>query len=178
MNGFQRIKEAGIGLLMVMAAVMLMVNPGDYAYAVVVWILTLGLAITGIRNIVFYFTMAKHMVGGKTMLIQGVILLDFGLITASLTDVPRIYILLYLIGVHAFWGVILVLRALESKKAVEGPWKLKLSHGLVNFLLAIACVVFISRQDTAIIIFGAGLIYSAVMRIITAFRRTAFILIE
>ncbi|MBR3509908.1 MAG: hypothetical protein IKO03_14190 [Lachnospiraceae bacterium] len=178
MTGFQRVKKVLLGLLMLAVAIGFMMEPSDEIYMAIVAILALGLAIEGIKDVVFYFMMARHMVGGKMILIQGVIILDFGLFTASLTDVPKIYILLYLIGIHAFSGVVEVLRAMEAKRAVEGPWKLKFSHGLVNFALAIACLIFIRNSNTALLIYSIGLIYSAIINILTAFRKTTFILIE
>ena len=178
MNGFQRVRKVLFGLCMIAVALILILFPSDEAYMLIVAILSLGLAIAGIKDIIFYFTMARHMIGGKMILIQGVIILDFALITGSLTYVPKIYILLYLIGIHAFSGVVEVLRAMESKKAVEGPWKLKFSHGVINFLLAVACLIFIRKSNTALLIYSLGLIYSAVVRIFSAFRRTSFILIE
>ena len=178
MNGFQRERKVLFGLCMIAVALFLILFPSDEAYMLIVAILSLGLAIAGIKDIIFYFTMARHMIGGKMILIQGVIILDFALITGSLTNVPKIYILLYLIGIHAFSGVVEVLRAMESKKAVEGPWKLKFSHGVINFLLAVACLIFIRKSNTALLIYSLGLIYSAVVRIFSAFRRTSFILIE
>jgi uncharacterized membrane protein HdeD (DUF308 family) len=178
MTIFQRIRRILIGLVMLGVAILFLIDPDDDAYEFVIGILTLGLAIKGIKDILFYFTMAKHMVGGKIILFQGVVVLDFAYLTGSLSDVPKIYILLYLIAIHAFSGAIEILRAMESRKAVEGPWKLKLGHGIVNFLLAISCLVFIKQTGTALIIYSIGLIYSAVMRIISAFQRTTFIVIE
>lgn len=178
MTGFQRVKKVLLGLFMFFMALGFIYEPSDEMYMAVVAILALGLAVAGIKDIVFYFKMARHMIGGKMILVQGVIILDFGLFTASLTDVPKIYILLYLIGVHAFSGVVEVLRAMEAKRTVEGPWKLKFSHGLVNFALAIACLVFIRNSNTALMIYSIGLIYSAIISIFSAFRKTTFILIE
>jgi hypothetical protein len=67
---------------------------------------------------------------------------------------------------------------MEARKKVAGPWKLKLGHGIINFLLALACVVFIKQTNTALIIYCIGLINSAVIQIISAFRRTAFVVIK
>ncbi|MBQ8946317.1 MAG: DUF308 domain-containing protein [Lachnospiraceae bacterium] len=178
MNGFQRIKAILIGLLMLAVAILFILFPSDEMYMAIVWLLSVGLAIAGIRDIIFYFRMARHMIGGKMILIQGVIILDFALITGSLADVPKIYILLYLIGIHAFSGVVEVLRAMEAKRTVDGPWKLKFGHGLVNLGLAMACLIFIRHSNTAIMIYSIGLIYSAIVRIFGAFQRTSFILIE
>ncbi|MBR5407707.1 MAG: hypothetical protein IK111_08695 [Lachnospiraceae bacterium] len=178
MTLFQRVRSVLFGLLMLAVAVFFIVNPSDTAYMFVISVLTLGLAGKGIKDIVFYFVMARHMVGGKIILFQGVILLDFALFTGSLSNVPKFYILLYLIVIHAFSGVIETLRAMESRKTVEGPWRLKLGHGIVNFLLALSCLVFIRQTHTALIIYCVGLVYSALIRIISAFRRTTYILIK
>ncbi len=165
-------------MCMIFVAVLFMAFPSDKTYIVALAIISFGLAIDGIRDIIFYFTMARHMVGGKIILFQGVIILDFALLTGSLTSIPKIYILLYLIGIHAFSGVVEILRSMESKKTVEGPWKLKFAHGLINFLIAFACLICISRSNTALLIYSLGLIGSAIVRIFSAFRKTAFIVIE
>lgn len=177
MTIFQRIKRILLGLCMFAAALIFIIFPSDEAYSVVVGVLSLGLAIAGIKDIFYYFTMARHMVGGKMILVWGVITLDFAIITGSLASVPKIYILLYLIGIHAFSGAVEILRAREARKAVAGPWKMKFSHGIVNLILAIACLVFIRQPNTALIIYSIGLMYSAVVRIVDAFRKTAFVVI-
>ncbi len=178
MTIYQRIKKILFSICMFAVALFFILFPSDNAYRIVVSILSLGLAIAGIKDIVFYFTMARHMVEGKMILIQGVIIFDFAIITGSLADVPKIYILLYLIGIHAFSGVVEILRAMESRRTVDGPWKMKFSHGIVNFILAIACLIFIRRSHTALIIYSLGLMYSAVIRLFDAFRKTAFVVIE
>ena len=67
---------------------------------------------------------------------------------------------------------------MEARKTVDGPWKLKFSHGVINIALALSCLVFIRHSKTALIIYSIGLAYSAAIRILSAFRRTAFIVIE
>ena len=178
MSGFQRVWGVLIGLVMLAVAIAFIVYPSEEVYTLIVAILALGLAIAGIRDIIFYFGMARHMIGGKMILIQGAIIFDFAILTGALASVPKIYILLYLIGIHAFSGVVEILRAIEAKNSVEGPWKMKFGHGLVNLALAIACLIFIRNSNTAIMIYSIGLIYSAIMRIFNAFQRTSFILIS
>ena len=178
MSGFQRIRGVLIGLGMLIVAIIFIFFPSEDVYTLIVAILALGLAIAGIRDIIFYFRMARHMIGGKMILIQGAIIFDFGILTGALASVPKIYILLYLIGIHAFSGVVEILRAMEAKNSVEGPWKMKFGHGLVNLALAAACLIFIRNSNTAIMIYSIGLIYSAIMRIFNAFQRTSFILIQ
>ena len=178
MTVYQRIKKILFSLGMIAVALFFILYPSDDAYSIVVGILSLGLAIAGIKDIVFYFTMARHMVEGKMILIQGVIILDFAIITGSLASVPKIYIILYLIGIHAFSGMVEVLRAMEARRTVDGPWKIKFFHGVVNFILAIACLIFIRRSNAALIIYSIGLMYSAVVRLFDAFGKKAFVVIE
>lgn len=178
MTLFQRIKMILFALLMIAVAVMLLMLTEKEGLDVVLGILSLGFAIKGIKDIIFYFTMARHMVGGKMILFQGVVVLDFAMFTGSLTSVPQIYVMLYLIAIHAFSGAVEVLRAMESKRSVEGPWRMKLSHGIVNIALALFCMAFIMDSSTAVMIYSVGLLYSAVIRILSAFRRTSFLLIR
>ncbi len=178
MTIFQRIRNIIVGLVMIVVAIIFIVSPSDNAYLFVIAVLTLGLAVKGLRDIIFYFTMARHMVGGKMILFQGVVVLDFALLTGSMSDVPKIYILLYLVVIHAFTGVVEFLRAMEAKRTVSGPWKMKFTHGIVDFLLALSCFIFIRQTHTALIIYSIGLLYAAVMRMVNALRRTTFILIE
>ena len=174
----QRITGVLIGLVTLAAAIIFMVYPSEDAYTLIVGFLALGLAITGIRNIVFFFRMARHMIGGKMSLILGAISFDFAILTGALSSVPKIYIFLYLIGIHAFSGVVEILRAMEAKNTVEGPWKMKFGQGLFDLALAVVCLIFIRNTNTAIMIYSIGLIYSAILRIFNALRRTSFILIQ
>lgn len=178
MTLFQRIKKILYALLMIAAAIILVALPDKNALDIVLFFVSIGFAIKGIKDIVFYFVMARHMVGGKMILFQGVVVFDFAMFTGTLTGVPQFYVMIYLISIHAFSGVIEVLRARESRRTVDGSWLMKMSHGIINIILALMCIIYIRDTPTAVTIYSAGLIYSAIMRIISAFRRTSFILIE
>ena len=202
MTVFQRIKEILFALLMILIAYLFYmyetgafadrvdafmadladiegetIEPPD-ALTIILIFLAFGLAIKAIREIIYYFSMARHMVGGKMILFQGVVVLDFALFTASLANIPKAYGLLYLVGIHAFSGVVEILRAMEARRTVEGPWKLKFVHGVIDFLLAALCLIFIRDIGVAVAVYCVGLVYSAIVRIIIALRKTAFVLIE
>lgn len=177
MNSFQRIKKILGGCLMFLCGFFFLTIPEE-AYVMVVLILGLTLAVRGIRDIVYYFSFARYMVGGKVILFQGVIMLDFAMLAGGLSDLPKPIVLMYLIIAHAFAGVVEVLRAMEAKRTVDGPWKLKFSHGIINFLLSLFCLVMIRRANIPVLVFSLSLMYSGVMRVIDAFRRTTFILIK
>ena len=176
MTKLKRLTHIVTGLIMIFFGILLIVSP-DNAYVLVISVLSLTFAAMGIKNLVYYFTMARFMVNGRLILFKGVILLDFGLVSASLVDMPKIYLILYLVAMHAFSGAVEILRAKEAK-SYGASWKLKLSHGIVNILLALCCMIFIKMTNLAIYIYAAGLIYSAIIRIITAFRRTALVYIQ
>ena len=177
MSTGQRFINVFTGLLTIALGIYLILDPAD-GFTVVATILSFSLSVCGIRYLVYYFTMARHMVGGKLMLYVSIIALDLGIFTASLLDTPNFYIILYLIGMHAFSGVIDILRGLEARSYGGASWKLSIAHGAVSILIAIACVVFLRSVNVLVYIYAAGLIYSALMRIAAAFRRTAIIYIQ
>jgi len=177
MNSGQRIKNILIGLLMILGSIILIAFPED-GLLIVAGVLSLSLFIYGIKTLIYYLTMARHMVGGRIILYIAVIVLDFGMFTMMMTNIPKMYIALYLLAIYAFSGAIDILRALEAKKYQSSAWKLKLISGIINIVIAILCVVFIGSTNMIVYLYCAGLIYSAVVRIATAFRKTAIVYIQ
>ncbi len=177
MNIAQRIRSIIFALIMVAAAVILFVT-ADSGYIVLILILGITLIVVGIRMLVYYFNMARHMVGGKTVLYMGIITVDIGAFALTIVNMPPFFIIIYLFLSHAFTGLINILRALEAKKYRADHWKLKLSHGIVNIAIAFACVILIRYSEVVVFLYAAGLLYSALMTIITAFRRTSVAYIQ
>ena len=139
-------------------------------YFIVAGILGISLAAYGIRNIVYYISMARHMVGGRMILYFGLLLFDAGALILALSDVPPFYVMIYLIVIRALTGSIDILRALEQKKMGSRSWKFMFISGVIHILTAVVCAVFIKSANIAVYIYAAGLVYSAVTRIITAVR--------
>ncbi|MBR4394417.1 MAG: hypothetical protein IKT07_10415 [Oscillospiraceae bacterium] len=177
MSTGQRFTHVLTGLAMIALGVLMMLEPED-CVVIAAGLLSISLTVRGIRYLVYYFTMARHMVGGKLMLYVSIISLDLGLFTATLLDTPRFYIFLYLIAAYAFSGVINLLRGLEARNYGGAAWKHSIIHGGVCILIALASVVFIRSADVLVVFYSAGLIYSALIRIATAFRRTAIVYIQ
>lgn len=176
-----RVKHLGsilVGLIMIIWAFILTIFTPKEAYATIIMVLCLGLLIFGIRELHFYLTMAKHMTGGKTKLYRAIILIDMGLFTMALTDVPLVYVMLYLASIHLFTGGVDILRALEARNLQAGSWKMQFIHGLINVILAVLCLIFIKSTSTAINIYALGLAWSGVMRIIQATRKTEIVYIQ
>lgn len=178
MSKAQRLKSFCEGILILLVAALLFTAPEDEAgYLLVTLILSVSLILAGVRMLIYYFSMARHMVGGKAVLFRGVILFDLGMFTHSLANVPRIYLMLYLLIIHLFAGLIDVLRAFEAKKQ-GGAWRGTLAVGIANVLVGAACVAFARSVQSLVWIYSGGLIYTACIRIVSAFRRDAIVYIQ
>ena len=172
MNILQRVLSIVIAILLAVAGVILIMAEQVGIYIVAVMLCAV-LVMIGIRSLVYYFSMARHKVGGRTLLYTSVIILDMGIFMLYLADAPVVYVVLYLFGTHAFSGLVNILRALEARKYNAAHWRLKLAYGIVNIAVGIACVVFVTYIEISVIIFALGLFYSAVIRVINAFRKTS-----
>lgn len=177
MSKAQRVKDFLTGLLMIFFALILIYKPEE-GYPLVIVVLSISLLLYGVRSLIYFFTMARFMVGGKTSLYKGIILFDLGMFTMTLAKIPDTYIMLYLVAVNLFTGGVDILSAVDSKRSGSPSWKLKLAGGAVSVLAAIACVVFGRDHAVMVYIYCSGLIYSAIFRIISAFRKTAVVYIQ
>ena len=160
----------------ILLALILLFLP-DKGYLIVALILAGVLMVRGIQRVVYYFRMARNMVGGHGLLYSGILMFDVGIFVFSLADIPVVYVMFYLIGMHAANGAIAVLRALEQKKIDDPSWRLQLIGGVINLVIALVCLIFIRSGRVAIYIYSIGLIVSAIGRVVTAFRKTAVIYI-
>ena len=177
MTRFQKIRETVLGLIMIFAAVVMMLAPSE-GYAVIILIIGVVYTLRGLSTVIYYFMMARFMVGGRSSLYAGIIMLDFGILTCSLTDVPHYYIFVYLIAIHGFSGIVEVLRSLEARRAGAGSWRLKMGHGLLNIAITVVCFVYIRQTNVAVFVYSLGLIYSGVLRIISSMRKTKMVYIQ
>ena len=176
MTRFKRFREIVTGLAMIVFAVNLISSPSE-GYKTIIYVLGLYFLLRAASTLFYYFTMARFMVGGRVQLFQGIAILDLGVVTLALTNVQHYYVLLYLIFIHAFSGLVEILRANESRR--EGAsWRLKTVHGLMDIIMAAVCIIFIKQMSVAVIIFGAGVIYSGALRILSACRKTKFVYIQ
>ncbi|MBR6390561.1 MAG: hypothetical protein IKS16_04375 [Lachnospiraceae bacterium] len=175
MTKLQRVRDILLGIIMIAVAGVLFFFR-ENVYWVIISVLSIIYTFRGLSTIIYYFSMARFMNGGRAILYKGVIMLDFGILTGTLTDVPRIYVLLYLVAIHAFSGAVELLRAREAA-SYGGAWKLKMFHGILDLGMAFMCIVFIGQLNIAVIIYASGLVYSAILRIVSACRRTKLIYI-
>ena len=179
MTKVQRIKRILAGLLMLACSVLIFTEP-ELGLYIVALILCVSMLVSGVKDLLFYFTMARHMVGGKAMLYRGIIILDLGIFTLSMVDDPSLYIMLYLLIIHAFSGVMDIMRALEVRR-YGAPWRRSLINGVVNLTIAVLSVVvvlFLHSNDDLVFLYGVCLFYSGCVQLASAFRKTAIVYIQ
>ena len=177
MTQLQRIGRIVLGLVSILGGLLLFLDPED-GVTVITAFLSLSLIVYGIRTLVYYLNMARYMVGGKAMLYVGIITMDFGLFMSTQSSLPRAYLILYLVGIHGFTGAVGILRALEARRFGAQSWRLNMAQGVVNLALALLAAVFYRSVNVPVYLYSLGLVYSGVMRIVSAFRRTAIVYIQ
>ncbi|MBQ6456142.1 MAG: DUF308 domain-containing protein [Mogibacterium sp.] len=181
MTKLGRVTRVFTGIIIMLFAVILFIMPPEDGIRAIAGIMSLMFTIRGIQTLFYYVSMARSMVGGKFMLYRGIIYLDIGIFTTSMTNTQPIYVILYLAAVHTFSGVINLLRIKESRSVGSKGWRMHALLGITNFILAWILIAggFITHSlNTILYIYAGGLVYTAVMRIISAFRRTAIVYIQ
>jgi len=180
MTKIQRIRNVAAALLMLLCCFVLISDPENGFYFVAL-ILMVSMLVYAVRCLLFYFTMARHMVGGRSMLYKGIIVLDLSIFTLSMVDDPQFFIVLYLLVIHAFAGVLDILRALEARRYQAPAWRRSLVSGVGNLVIAdlalVNGIIFHSTKDL-VYIYAACLFYSACVQLVTAFRKTAIVYIQ
>lgn len=180
MSLMQRVRRIISALFLILMAVLIVIQ-GENGLPLAALIISLSLILYALQTLVFYFSMARHMVDGKFVLFKGVILLDLGVLTLSVTDNASRFLVLYLLAAHAFTGGISILRALEARRFGALSWRLRLTEGIVNLFIAGVALVFglfLGSLRTVCWIYASGLIYSALFKLVGAFRKTAIVYIQ
>lgn len=174
MSSFQRIQNIVIATITIVISIFMMSLP-ERGYQLAALIISVSFTISGLRTLIYYFTMSRFMVGGKRILFRGLILLDLGLFTSTFIDRSKIYLILYIVIIHALSGAVAALKGRQAKLEGASSWKLSMVYGVVNLLMALFCIVFIRSTDMIVYIFSAGLIYAGIMRLYSVFRRTEIV---
>ena len=176
MGKVRRISNILLGIVMIVAGIILGLRRNGYYLAIV--ILGLLLVFRGFMKLIYYLVMARYMVGGKRILFTAIFMLDLGGFSLTLADIPRIFVLLYLLVIYASAGVIHILRSIEAKKQQSPTWRNTLVLGLGNIIIAALCIIL--RRDDVLVgwLFAIGIIYSGLIRIINSLRSTAIVYIQ
>ena len=176
MTRWQKISNFLVAILMIMFALLILLI-GEEAYMIVIRWLAVLLLIHSIRMLVYYFRMARYMVGGKEILYRGILFLDLSMFIFSLSRIPTTYVMLYMVGMLAFSGAVDIMNAMDLKK-LQGHWMLQCIRGAVCVIGAVFCLVLKNTPNMVVTIFCFMLFYNAVMRIINAVRPTEIIAIQ
>ena len=175
MRKLTRFKNLIIGIVMIVFALVLLIWP-QFGTPMIMLVAGIGLLIYGLYSLIFYFTMATHMVGGKSIFYRGILLLDLGVFMLSAYKGSERLIFLYLMVLLAATGLIDLVRALEFRK--EGAsWKLRALSGIVCIAILILGFIYRKGPRTMVYIFCLGILVSAANRIASVFRKTAVLYI-
>ena len=178
-------------ILIIQGALVLMLVP-DIAVELIAMGVGIMLTYYGVRFLLYYLTHARHMVGGKWFLLIGMLLFDAGVFATAiyvegednLPTISTIYdeaagiALLYIIGAHVVMTGLRFVRAAGNKKDSNPGWKIDFAQGIGHALQVILCLVFINYVEVPVFIYCIGSIYSAILMIISAFRKTAIVYVQ
>ncbi|MBQ9632676.1 MAG: DUF308 domain-containing protein [Lachnospiraceae bacterium] len=177
MSLWQRFENVIRGITAIVCSGLLMRYPRE-GYKYVAMIISLTLMVKGLMSLVKYFTLTRYMVGGRASLYWGVLILDFGAFTYTISDESRFHVVIYLMIIHAFTGMIDLMRALESRSLGSPSWRMKACQGAVNIMMVLFSVIFVRSVRMLVYLYSLGLIYSGVMRILSTFRKTDMVYIQ
>ena len=180
MSRSKRVIDVLFGIVMLLVGTAFFFSGVEDSVTMMLMLIQLGMTIRGIRSLYYYLTMARYMVGGKNVLYRSFVLLDLGVMAGSLVGHEMIYSVFYLALLHIFNGIVSMLRARESR-SYGARWRLKMAYGVTNMLLAVAVIVgtaVLKQPLVTIYVYGAGLIYSAILHIASAFRRVGIVYIQ
>ena len=109
----KRIVKIIVGVVVVILAILMILQP-DWGYMLINAVLGIALLVSAIGSLIYYFRLARHMVGGRSTLFSGLIQLDLAVFTLTLTDLPKIFLMIYLVSVFGVTGVLRLARGLDQ----------------------------------------------------------------
>ena len=161
----QRILRGLSGVLLVLAALSLVFS-GERGY----YFMLLGLELILIGKAI-EIQMARHMVGGIFYLYEALLLLDIGIFTLVLVDLPRGIAMLYLNGGVLLSGVTDLLRARDWKRMALRRWKFMMVIGVSKIIFVLTSLSYLHSPYMLTLIYAVGLAYSGVVRVVTSFQK-------
>lgn len=177
MTRIQRLENIIIAVLLLLAATALFVLP-DKGYILIFIFVALSGLFQSVKLIIYYFTMARFMVGGRRVLLRAVICFDLAAVTLSFTVIPEIYVMIYLVGGMIFLNGIDIFKAIEARKYGSSHWVGGMVAGIGGVVFAVVCLINYQSPVLAGYIFAAELIYAAGVRLVECFRRTEVVYIQ
>lgn len=161
----------------IQGALLLMLIP-QIAFRLIAAGVGIWLTCKGGGYIIYYLTHANHMVGGKWILLTGLILFDCGTFSTTLYDQAQAILIIYVVGCHVIGAGLRFVRAFGNKKDGNPGWKIDLAQGIGNVALVALCLVFIRYVEMPVYIYCAGAIYTSILSIISSCKRTAIVYVQ
>ena len=177
MTLFQRFRRVALGILMVLGAGLILWQEND-GLLLIAFFLVLSLGLYSVKLLVYYFTMARFMVGGRRVLIKGVIMLDLAALFLSLTTIPRFYIVLYLVIGMLFTDLVNILRALDGRKLGGRRWNYTIIVNGIGIVIALVCLVNYRDYSLVTLLYAVNLAFDGLVLVVTGFRKTAMVFIQ
>ena len=152
--------------------------PQDVAILIIALFTGIRVTLKGIIKIIYYFASARLMVGGKKIAINGVIQLDFGLLSFFvLLKTPK-FAVIYLLILVGIAGIIDILRAFDIRRSKGKKWQLKIIKGIILITAIIFGFVFINTPNVALTFFGIVFILEGISRILLSIHSGAVTYID
>ena len=173
-----------IGAVFVILGSLVLMQVPEIAFELIAIGIAFMLTIYGIKYLIYYITHAQHMVGGKWLMLVGLVLLDLGALfdlcafASMLIDQARAIMIIYVAGAHFIAAVLNIIRTVGNKKDSNPSWKIDLAQGIGNFAQVVLCLVFINHISIPVYIYCIGCIYTAILMIVSACNKTAIVYVQ
>ena len=161
----------------IQTALFLMLMP-EIAFLLIAAFVGLWLTFHGLKYLIYYMTHAQHMVGGKWFLLLGLLMFDMGVFATVLCDQVQMIMIIYVVAAHFIASILNFARAYSNKGDGNPGWRIDLAQGIGNVMQVVLCLVFINYVEVPVFIYCSGVIYSAILKIITACKKTAIVYVQ
>ena len=169
MTRFMRMRIILLGICMIAVSLMMLAFP-DVGYVLATIILGTVLVFDGLKQLLYFFSMGIHMVGGRIILYRALITLDVGVFTLTIHGSGLRYIMFYFVMYYIFAGMVSMFRALEARKYGAGSWKFNFAAGIYDVVISMICLLNNRSAKMMLDILCLALIVSGVNRIVMASR--------
>ena len=115
MSRTRRILNIIGAIFKIQAALFLMFIP-EIGFRLIAMFVGFMLTYKGLRYLIYYLTHAQHMVGGKRILLIGLILFDMGVFSAILYDQAQAIMIIYVVAGHLIAAVLNIVRTVGNKR--------------------------------------------------------------
>lgn len=164
-------------LIVVAIGAIIVFTPSELGYIIVALIIGLIITYRGVKTLIFYFSSARHMVGGGRIFVNSIILIDFGSMAIALMLQSSTLAMIYIIALFMLLGVIDILRSLEIKKNGSKKWIWKFIKGLLIIGVGVVCIINIESKDVMLLVLGIAWMVEGITGIISAFNKSAVVYI-